>query len=40
MALLLLAIYGITYVVLTMAFGIPEARGVVNKGRRLLRLSR
>ena len=40
MALLLLAIYGITYVALTVAFGIPEARGVVNKGRRLLRLSR
>jgi len=40
MALLLLAIYGITYVGLTVAFGIPEARGVVNKGRRLLRLSR
>ena len=40
MALLLLAIYGITYLALTFFFDIPEARGVVNKGRRLLRLSR
>ena len=40
MALLLLAIYGLTYIVLTFVFDIPEARGVVNKGRRLLRLSR
>lgn len=37
-ALLLLAIYGVTYVALTAAFKIPEARTVVERTRRLLRL--
>jgi putative peptidoglycan lipid II flippase len=37
-ALLLLAVYGITYVALTAAFKIPEARSIVDRGRRLLRL--
>lgn len=37
-ALLLLAIYGATYVALTAAFKIPEARTVVERARRLLRL--
>jgi putative peptidoglycan lipid II flippase len=37
-ALLLLLVYGITYVVLTVAFGIPEARHVLNRVRRVLRL--
>jgi len=38
MALLLLAIYGLTYVGITAAFGIPEAKNVINRGGRLLRL--
>jgi putative peptidoglycan lipid II flippase len=37
-ALLLLLVYGITYVVLTVTFGIPEARHVLNRVRRVLRL--
>ncbi|MFL5550815.1 MAG: murein biosynthesis integral membrane protein MurJ, partial [Gemmatimonadaceae bacterium] len=39
-ALLLLAVYGLAYVALTMAFGIPEARTVINRGRGLLRRAR
>jgi putative peptidoglycan lipid II flippase len=38
-ALILLGIYGLTYVGFTAAFGIPEARNVVDRIRRLLRLS-
>ncbi|HEY3746206.1 MAG TPA: murein biosynthesis integral membrane protein MurJ, partial [Gemmatimonadaceae bacterium] len=38
-ALILLGIYGLAYVGFTAAFGIPEARNVVDRVRRLLRLS-
>lgn len=38
-ALALLAIYGIIYVGVTAAFGIPEARNVVDRGGRLLRIA-
>jgi putative peptidoglycan lipid II flippase len=38
LALILLAAYGLTYVGITAAFGIPEARNVIDRGRRLLRL--
>jgi len=38
MALILLAIYGLIYLAITAAFGIPEARNVVDRGRRLIRL--
>ncbi|MDP9201300.1 MAG: murein biosynthesis integral membrane protein MurJ [Gemmatimonadota bacterium] len=38
MALLLLALYGLTYLAITAAFGIPEARNVIDRGRRLFRL--
>jgi putative peptidoglycan lipid II flippase len=38
LALILLASYGLTYVGITVAFGIPEARNVMDRGRRLLRL--
>jgi len=38
MALLLLAAYGLAYLAITAAFGIPEAKNVVDRGRRLLRL--
>ena len=38
MALILLAVYGLTYVGITATFGIPEARNVIDRGRRLLRL--
>jgi len=37
-ALVLLGVYGVTYVGITAAFGIPEARNVIDRGRRLLRL--
>jgi putative peptidoglycan lipid II flippase len=37
-ALILLAAYGLTYLAITAAFGIPEARNVVDRGRRLIRL--
>jgi putative peptidoglycan lipid II flippase len=37
-ALLLLAAYGLIYLAITAAFGIPEARNVVDRGKRLLRL--
>jgi putative peptidoglycan lipid II flippase len=36
-ALLLLAVYGLTYLALTAAFNIPEARSVVDRARRLIR---
>jgi putative peptidoglycan lipid II flippase len=38
MALLLLALYGVTYLAMTAAFGIPEARNVIDRGRRLFKL--
>lgn len=38
MALLLLALYGITYLAMTAAFGIPEARNVIDRGKRLFKL--
>jgi putative peptidoglycan lipid II flippase len=37
-ALILLAVYGLTYLAITAAFGIPEATNVIDRGRRLLRL--
>ena len=37
-ALVLLVVYGLTYLAITAAFGIPEAKNVVDRGRRLLRL--
>jgi len=40
LALLLLAAYGLTYLAFTAAFGIPEARNVIERGRRLARLVR
>jgi hypothetical protein len=39
MALILLAAYGLAYLAITAAFGIPEAKNVVDRGRRLLRLA-
>jgi putative peptidoglycan lipid II flippase len=38
LALLLLATYGVAYLAFTAAFGIPEAKNVVDRGRRLTRL--
>ena len=38
LAFVLLAIYGLTYVGITAAFGIPEARNVIDRGRRLVLL--
>jgi hypothetical protein len=38
MAFILLAVYGLTYVGITAAFGVPEASNVIDRGRRLLRL--
>jgi putative peptidoglycan lipid II flippase len=38
-ALALLLVYGLTYVALTVAFGIPEAGHVVNRVRKVLRLA-
>ena len=38
MALVLLAVYGLTYLAITAAFGIPEAKNVMDRGRRMLRL--
>jgi putative peptidoglycan lipid II flippase len=38
MALLLLGLYGVTYLAMTAAFGIPEARNVIDRGRRLFKL--
>ena len=39
-AFLLLAAYGLAYLAITRAFGIPEAKNVVDRGVRLLRLGR
>jgi putative peptidoglycan lipid II flippase len=39
-ALLLLALYGLTYVGITAAFRIPEAANVIDRGKRLLKLAR
>jgi hypothetical protein len=38
LAFALLAVYGVTYVGITAAFGVPEASNVVDRGKRLLRL--
>lgn len=38
MAFILLAAYGLAYLAMTAAFGIPEAKNVIDRGRRLLRL--
>lgn len=40
MALLLLAVYGLTYLALTIVFRIPEASNVMDRTRRVLRLRR
>jgi putative peptidoglycan lipid II flippase len=40
MAFVLLALFGLTYLAITAAFGIPEAANVIDRGRRLLRLPR
>jgi putative peptidoglycan lipid II flippase len=39
MALALLCVYGLTYLGITAAFGIPEARNVFDRGRRLFKLA-
>jgi len=39
-ALVLLAIYGLVYLATTAAFGIPEAKNVIDRGTRLLKLGR
>jgi putative peptidoglycan lipid II flippase len=39
-ALLLLAVFGVTYVALTAAFRIPEASNVIDRARRLMKLAR
>lgn len=39
MALALLGVYGLTYLGITAAFGIPEARNVFDRGRRLFNLA-
>jgi putative peptidoglycan lipid II flippase len=39
-ALLLLALYGLTYVAITAAFRIPEAANVIDRAKRLLKLAR
>jgi putative peptidoglycan lipid II flippase len=38
LAFILLGVYGLIYVGMTAAFGIPEARNVIDRGQRLLRL--
>jgi hypothetical protein len=38
LALLLLAAYGLAYLAFTAAFGIPEARNVIDRGKRLAKL--
>jgi putative peptidoglycan lipid II flippase len=38
LAFILLAVYGLTYVGLTAAFGVPEAGNVIDRGKRLLML--
>ena len=40
LALLLLGVYGLTYIGLTVVFRIPEAANVVDRARRVLRLRR
>jgi len=40
MALALLCVYGLTYLGITAAFGIPEAKNVIDRGRRLFNLAR
>jgi putative peptidoglycan lipid II flippase len=37
-ALILLVVYGLTYLGITAAFGIPEAKNVFDRGKRMLRL--
>jgi hypothetical protein len=37
-ALILLVAYALTYLAITAAFRIPEARNVIDRGKRLLRL--
>jgi hypothetical protein len=37
-ALVLLATYGLTYLAATAAFGIPEARNVIDRAKRLFKL--
>jgi putative peptidoglycan lipid II flippase len=39
-AFALLAVYGLTYLAITAAFGIPEAKNVIDRGRRLFNLMR
>jgi hypothetical protein len=39
LALVLLAAYGLTYLAITAAFGIPEAKNVIDRGKRLFRLA-
>jgi putative peptidoglycan lipid II flippase len=39
MALVLLCVYGLTYLGITAAFGIPEAKNVFDRGRRLFNLA-
>lgn len=39
-AFILLAVFGLTYLLVTAAFGIPEARNVIDRGTRLLKLAR
>jgi putative peptidoglycan lipid II flippase len=40
MALVLLAVYGLTYVGMTAALRVPEAANVIDRGQRLLKLAR
>jgi putative peptidoglycan lipid II flippase len=40
LAFVLLAAYGLTYLAITAAFGIPEASNVIDRGKRLLKLVR
>lgn len=39
MALVLLCVYGLVYLAITAAFGIPEAKNVIDRGRRLFNLA-
>ncbi|HEX9382302.1 MAG TPA: hypothetical protein VF908_02815, partial [Gemmatimonadaceae bacterium] len=39
MALALLCLYGLAYLGITAAFGIPEAKNVFDRGRRLFNLA-
>jgi hypothetical protein len=39
-ALVLLGIYGLTYIAITSALRIPEAANVIDRGKRLLKLVR